>query len=282
MDKKLLNEVFEDLIKKDKTYFETGFWELDELLHMQEGGALITIGARPSMGKTTFLYSLAEKLAKKEKKILFFSLEIPQNHVISRLLCQNAEIDYIKIRKNCLNQEESESIISALNEMSKWDLHIDDTAAPDISYIEDKIKKVKPDVVFIDYLQLIRGNNSSDRYKEVTDIVKNLKRISEENKIVIFLNSQLSRACETRYDKYPMLSDLRDSGAIENLSDVVIFIYRPEYYNQKDKDGELYVKGEAHIIVAKNRFGCCGIVYMYFKSQIPKFFSGRSKLDDIF
>ncbi len=282
MDKKLLNEVFEDLIKENKTCFETGFEELDELMQIKQDGALITIGARPSMGKTTFSCSLAEKLAKKGKRILIFSLELPQNYVIKRLLCINSEINNIKIRQNRLLKNDIEKIKNTIDEMADWDLHIDDSTYIDTDDIEAKIKKIKPDVVFIDYLQLIKGQNYKDRCKEITDIMKNLKRISTENKIVIFLNSQLSRACETRYDKYPMLSDLRDSGAIENLSDIVIFIYRPEYYNQKDEDAELYVKGEARIIVAKNRFGVCGVVCMYFNSQIPKFFSGRSKLNDIF
>ena len=153
-----------------------------------------------------------------------------------------------------------------MNNLLMWDLKIDDNSILKTEEIETAIKEQQPDVVFIDYLQLMDGQRKQDRCIQIEEIIKDLKRIAKENGVVIVIASQLSRAVENRSDKRPLLSDLRDSGSIENLSDVVIFLYRDEYYNFKEDDA-IRPKGEAEVIIAKNKFGACGYIYLTFNSK---------------
>lgn len=162
----------------------------------------------------------------------------------------------------------------------KWDLRIDDNSGIKTDEIEIAIKEQQPDVVFIDYLQLMEGKRKKDRFTQIEEIIKDLKRIAKENGVVIIIASQLSRAVENRCDKRPLLSDLRESGAIENISDVVIFLYRDEYYNFREDD-ELHPKGETEVIIAKNKFGTCGYIHLTFKSNILKFYQDRGANFDL-
>lgn len=278
----VITEILDDLMNKNKNYFETGFEDLDEILNIKDGkGALITVGGRPAMGKTAFCLSILEKLMEKKRKCLFFSFDMSIQSLIERILFMNSEVSKIKARMNNLEQVDWDRLAISANKISEWDLLIDDTPCISVEKIESAIKKHKPEVVFIDYLQIIGGIKKSDRNSQIENIMINLKRISQENGIVIFVNSQLSRAVESRCDKRPLLSDLRESGAIENISDVVIFIYRKDYY-AIPYDEDFCLNGETEIIVAKNKFGLTGMFYMYFNSEIIKFFSGRSKLSDLF
>lgn len=284
LDEKLLQDVWDDLENQNKTLFETGFEDLDSVLGIQEKkGALITIGARPAMGKTTFMLSILENLLLKNKKCLYFSLEMSKEQLVKRVLFQMAEVSFVKSKLNNFVAKDWEKLADAMNNLSKWDLCVDDSLAADTKEIELAIKELNPDVVFIDYLQLLEGKRKQDRFTQIEEIMKNLKRIAKEYGIVIFIASQLSRAPESRCDKRPLLSDLRESGAIENISDVVIFLYRPEYYNFMEDDDELRKKGEAEVIVAKNKFGTCGIIHTTFRASIPKFYPDlRSKYFDVF
>ena len=282
LDKKLLQDVWEDLENQNKTFFKTGFEDLDCILGIQEKkGALITIGARPAMGKTTFMLSIMENILLKNKRCLYFSLEMSKEQVITRLLFQIAEISFIKSKMNNMNEKDWEKLSDAMNNLLMWDLKIDDNSILKTEEIETAIKEQQPDVVFIDYLQLMDGKRKQDRCTQIEEIIKDLKRIAKENGVVIIIASQLSRAVENRYDKRPLLSDLRDSGSIENLSDVVIFLYRDEYYNFREND-ELHPKGETEVIIAKNKFGACGYIYLTFKSNIPKFYQDRGANFDLF
>ena len=282
LDKKLLQDVWEDLENQNKIFFKTGFEDLDCILGIQEKkGALITIGARPAMGKTTFMLSIMENILLKNKRCLYFSLEISKEQVITRLLFQIAEISFIKSKINAMNEKDWEKLSAAMNNLLMWDLKIDDNSILKTEEIETAIKEQQPDVVFIDYLQLMDGKRKQDRCIQIEEIIKDLKRIAKENGVVIIIASQLSRAVENRCDKRPMLSDLRDSGSIENLSDVVIFLYRDEYYNFKEDDA-IRPKGEAEVIIAKNKFGACGYIYLTFKSNIPKFYQDRGANFDLF
>lgn len=282
INEKFLLEIMEDLENPNIACFGTGFTDFDTIISLPEKkGALITIGARPAMGKTTLILTLLEKQMEKNKKALFFSLEMSEEQLIKRLLFQVAEVYYIKSHRKILNQKDWEKIAQALNKITKWDLTIDDTTGIDIEHLETAVREQKPDIVFIDYLQLLEGKRKLDRVSQVEEIMKNLKRIAKENGIVIFITSQLSRAVENRCDKRPMLSDLRESGAIENISDIVIFIYRDEYYTPREDD-DIRPKGLAEIIVAKNKFGCCGALYLKFNPAIPKFHEYRSDLLNVF
>lgn len=282
LDKKLLQDVWEDLENQNKRFFKTGFEDLDCILGIQEKkGALITVGARPAMGKTTFMLSIMENILLKNKRCLYFSLEMSKEQVITRLLFQIAEISFIKSKMNNMNEKDWEKLSAAMNNLLMWDLKIDDNSILKTEEIETAIKEQQPDVVFIDYLQLMEGKRKKDRFTQIEEIIKDLKRIAKENGVVIVIASQLSRAVENRYDKHPMLSDLRDSGSIENLSDVVIFLYRDAYYNFREDDA-IRPKGETEVIIARNKFGACGYIYLTFNSNIPKFYQGRGANCDVF
>ena len=282
LDKKLLQDVWEDLENQNKKFLETGFEDLDCVLGIQEKkGALITVGARPAMGKTTFMLSIMENILLKNKRCLYFSLDASKEQVITRLLFQIAEISFIKSKINAMNEKDWEKLSDAMNNLLMWDLKLDDNSILKTEEIEMAIKEQQPDVVFIDYLQLMEGKRKQDRCIQIEEIIKDLKRIAKENGVVIIIASQLSRAVENRCDKRPLLSDLRDSGAIESISDVVIFLYRHEYYHFFEDD-EFRPKGETEVIIAKNKFGACGSINLTFKSNIPKFYQVRGANFDVF
>ena len=276
LDEKLLQDVWDDLENQNKVLFETGFEDLDSVLGIAEKkGAVITIGARPAMGKTTFMLSIMENILLKNKKCIYFSLEMSKEQLVKRILFQRAEVSFIKSKLNNYVAKDWEKLANAMNNLSKWDLFVDDSSAANTKEIEAAIKEQKPDVVFIDYFQLLGGKPKQDRLTQIEENMKALKRIAKEYGVVIFIASQLSRAPESRYDKRPLLSDLRESGAIENISDVVIFLYRDEYYNSREEYDEFRPKGETEVIVAKNKFGACGAIHLTFKANIPKFYQDR-------
>lgn len=268
---KIIYDVYENLKKDDEQCFETGFFDLDDFLRLEEKGILITIGARPAMGKTAFLYNIMENVSKMGKKCFLFSLEMSTKLVVKRLISQISEVDTIKLRTGNMEQKDWDKIATAMSTLLELPISIDDSCSINIEEIESKIKEGKPDIVFIDYLQLFSNHKKMDRYTYIEHIMKELKRIADENKIIIFINSQLSRAIESRMDKRPMLSDLRESGGIENISDIVIFIYRPDYYYFDEED--YTQRDRAEIIVAKNKFGPTGTVNLKFIGRITKFFN---------
>lgn len=282
IDEGIIAEIWADIENKNKKYFQTGFEELDEIIKIDENkGALITIGGRPAMGKTAFALSIMEKILEQNKKVLAFSLEMSEKRFIQRLLVLNSEVDMMRFKTGELAQKDYEKLAQGINNLENFDLTIIDRGVT-TDEIEEGIKEGKPRVVIIDYLQLIECRKKMDRVTQIDDTMKNLKRISKEYGVVIFILSQLSRALESRIDKRPLLSDFRESGSIENISDVVIFLYRPEYYTPFGNDNEIQIKGETEVIIAKNRFGPVGVSYMCFKPRFAKFYSGRSKLSDIF
>ena len=210
------------------------------------------------MGKTAFVLSMMENILNQNKKVLIFSLERSVQQLTKRIMIMNAQVDSTEVKLNHL--EVSDFI-------KNQDLFIDDTAGINIEQIEEKIEEVKPDVVIIDYLQLMSENEGKDHCTQIEEIVLGLKRIAKENDVVIFVESQLSRALEERCDKRPILSDLRESGAIKNLSDVVIFLYRDDYYDISNP----IANDIAEIIVAKNSNGNTGTVNLLFSRDNIKF-----------
>ena len=284
LDEKVLQKILDDLENTNKKYFETGFTELDDIIKIGEkDGALITIGARPAMGKTTLMLSIMEKLLEKQKKVLFFSQDMCMEKLVERMWCMFSEISWAKTKTKNLNATDFEKLVKKLDDMTKYKVFIEDDSDISVEIIEEKIKEEKPEIVFIDYFQLLGGRPKQDRLTQIEENMKNLKRIAKENGIIIFIASQLSRAPENRYDKRPLISDLRESGANENISDIVILLYRDDYYNARDEDDELRLKGETEVIVAKNKFGPVGIVHIIFRANIPKFYPVvRSDKFDIF
>lgn len=255
------------------TGLPTGFIDLDRRLTGLQPSDLILIAARPSMGKTAFVLNMAEYLAfRKQKGVALFSLEMSKEQLINRLFAMEAAVDSQKIRTGKIKDSDWESLIESATTIGESKLIIDDTPGISISELRTRCRKYKleyeVDIVIIDYLQLMSasGRRFESRQQEITEISRSLKALARELKVPIVALSQLSRGPESRQDKRPMLSDLRESGAIEQDADVVMFIYRDEYYN---KDSEY--KNQAEIIVAKQRNGPIGTVNLVWLPNYTKF-----------
>ncbi len=272
IDKEILEKTFKQITEEKTDMLITGFRDLDAVLSGVEKGDLITIGGRPAMGKTAFMTSILYNFLKQDKKCLLFSLEISTSQYLKRLIAQIGEIELFSLN-NCkvLDDKNKEEIKTALDIISSCNLSIfDDTYK--IEEILSRIETEKPEYVFVDYLQLFDTPRKKQRSEAITNIMLDLKKIAKENNCIIFILSQLSRALESRCDKRPMLSDLRESGDIENISDVVIFIYRDEYYKcYADEEDYNFKKGKAEIIVAKNKMGALATISLLFRSSIAKF-----------
>ena len=266
IEKELLKKVKNQIIEPQEPIFQTGFRDLDILLASIEKSSLVTIGGRPAMGKTSFIVSIMLKFLEQNKKCLFFTLDMSESCFIKRLIPTAAEVDFSGLSRNKLNEIEKEKISAAFDKLSKFNLTIiDDTRK--IEGIKEKIEQEKPEIVFIDYLQLFDTPIKKQKNDAIEDIMRSLKKLAKDNNCLIFVLSQLSRAIENRCDKRPMLCDLRDSGSIETISDVVLFIYREEYYNRDIVEN----KGRTEIIVAKNNFGATFAFELLFRGSIMKF-----------
>ena len=267
LDKEILEDVENYIFKEKKEFLKTGFMDLDYVLKGVPKGSLITLGARPAMGKNAFLTALTVNFLRQKKKCLFFNFVINKRNSILRMISQISEIDFHNLINNpSENLKNSEKIYNAISEISDFDINIYDETC-DINSIKNKIETIQPEFVFIDCLQYIKTNSKKTRTEQVSEILSELKQIALENNCIIFISSQLSRKVEDRYSKIPMLSDLRDCGDIENISDVVMFLYREEYYERENPE----YKNKAHIIVAKNKYGMCGDIDILFFGRYLKF-----------
>lgn len=254
------------------TGIPTGFIDLDYKTAGLQPSDLILIAARPSMGKTAFVLNVAENVAFKcGKSIAIFSLEMSKEQLVNRMFSLESRVDAQHLRTGNLNDAEWEALIEAAGDIGKSKLIIDDTPGISISELRSKCRKYKMeqglDAIMIDYLQLMTGNGHTDsRQQEISDISRSLKALARELNCPVIALSQLSRAVEQRPDHRPMLSDLRESGAIEQDADVVMFLYRDDYYN---KDSEK--KGIAEVIIAKQRNGPIGTVELVWMPEFTKF-----------
>ena len=257
----------------------TGFTKLDHITGGFQKSDLIIIASRPSMGKTAFTLTMARNMAVELKKpVAFFSLEMSSQQLVTRLIASETEIDSNKIRNGNLDEYEWKRLHSKINQLSEAPIFIDDTPALTIFELRSKCRKLKQEhdiqAVVIDYLQLMStgGDNRGNREQEISNISRSLKSIAKELNIPIVVLSQLSRAVETRGgSKKPILSDLRESGAIEQDADVVLFIYRAEYYKLEVDEEGIPSKNLAEIIVAKHRNGAIGNLKLRFTGKIAKF-----------
>ncbi len=255
------------------TGIPTGFIDLDYKTAGMHPSDLILIAARPSMGKTAFVLNIAQHVAFKEKQtVAIFSLEMSKEQLVNRLFSLESRVDAQKLRTGDLLDEDWERLIESAGVIGESNLIIDDTPGISISELRSKCRKYKLEhnlsMIIIDYLQLMSGSGrgSESRQQEISEISRSLKSIARELQVPVLALSQLSRAVEQRPDHKPMLSDLRESGAIEQDADVVMFIYRDEYYNADSEK-----KGTAEIIVAKQRNGPIGSVDLAWLSQYTKF-----------
>ena len=260
-------------LKGNVTGIPTGFIDLDYRTSGMQKSDLVLVAARPSMGKTAFVLNMAQYMAFEcNKTVAIFSLEMSSEQLVNRLLAMEARVDAQKLRNGSLEDKDWESLLESAGTVAKSNLIIDDRASS-LADIRSKCRKFKLehnlDIVIIDYLQLMSsgGSRSSDsRQQEISEISRGLKRMARELDVPVVALSQLSRAVEQRPDHRPMLSDLRESGAIEQDADVVMFLYRDEYYN---KESEL--KGTAEVIIAKQRNGPIGTVTLAWLPQFTKF-----------
>ncbi len=256
------------------TGIPTGFIDLDYKLSGLQPSDLVLVAARPSMGKTAFVLNIAQHVAfKKEKGVAVFSLEMSKEQLVNRLFALESQVDSQMLRTGNLKDSDWEKLIEGAGIIGRSNLIIDDTPSISVSELRSKCRKYKLEhnieLVIIDYLQLMMGSagkRQESRQKEISEISRSLKALARELNVPVVALSQLSRAVESRPDKRPMLSDLRESGAIEQDADVVMFIYRDEYYN-KDSDK----KRQAEIIIAKQRNGPIGTVDLAWLADYTKF-----------
>jgi replicative DNA helicase len=248
---------------------KTGFNALDRVLVGMSGGDLVLVGARPGMGKTAFAVSIAEEVAKTSgKSVCIFSLEMSAEQLANRLLSSEAQIDSVKMRSGQLADEDWSNIACAASMLSETEILIDDTPGITVTAMRSKLRRVKNlGMVVVDYLGLMQGeSHRENRVLEIADISRGLKLLAKEFDVPVICCAQLSRAVEQRANKRPMLSDLRDSGAIEQDADVVMFLYRDDYYGDQQKE-----RSVAEVIVAKNRHGAQGTVKLGWLPQWTKF-----------
>ncbi|MBE5935845.1 MAG: replicative DNA helicase [Lachnospiraceae bacterium] len=255
------------------TGVSTGFLDLDYKTSGMQPSDFILIAARPSMGKTAFVLNLAEYMAVQQKvTTAIFSLEMSKDQLVKRMLAMNSRVDSQLIRTGNLKDDDWVKLIEGAREIGESKLILDDTPSISIAELRSKCRKFKLEhnlgIIMIDYLQLMSGGSkkSESRQQEISDISRSLKALARELNVPVIALSQLSRAVEQRPDKRPMLSDLRESGAIEQDADVVMFVYRDDYYNKDSED-----KGVAEIIIGKQRNGPTGTVKLKWQAELTRF-----------
>jgi replicative DNA helicase len=268
---KMVEKLYER--KELVTGVPTGFKELDKLTAGLQPSELIVIAGRPSMGKTAFCLNIAAHAAFAGIGVAIFSLEMAKEQLVLRMLCSEARVDHSKIRSGYLAEREFPKLIMAAGRLSEAPIYIDDTPAISVLELRAKARRLIRDrekkigLIMVDYLQLMRGMGAaSNREQEISEISRSMKALAKELNVPVIAISQLNRRVEDRAEKKPMMSDLRESGAIEQDADVIGFIFREEVYNPKTPEA-----GKAEVIIAKQRNGPVGTVTLAFLKEITKF-----------
>ncbi|KRK33358.1 replicative DNA helicase [Loigolactobacillus bifermentans] len=281
----------------DITGIPTGYRDLDKMTAGLQEDELIIIAARPAVGKTAFALNIAQNVGTKtDKTVAIFSLEMSAESLVNRMVCAEGSIDAGHLRTGQLSDEEWQNLIVAMGSLSKASIYIDDTPGNKMSEIRAKCRRLAKEkgnlgLVVVDYLQLIEGSNKESRQQEVSGISRQLKKLAKELRVPVIALSQLSRGVEQRQDKRPVLSDIRESGSIEQDADIVAFLYRDDYYRDEtdedsDEDSQFAQDsaaggtrsqdqevGEVEVIIEKNRSGARGTVKLLFVKQYNKFSS---------
>lgn len=291
---KLIDDTYlkiEELVRSDKkkmTGVATGFSNLDKLTNGLQKSDLIIIAARPSVGKTAFALNIARNALihkmNNEPSIAFFSLEMGADQLLTRLLAAQSGVSITNLRTGNLSLDELEEVSFSMEFMKKFKFHVDETPGIKIGDLKSKARKLKLenglDMILIDYLQLITtANNSDNRQQEVSEISRELKGLAKELQVPIVALSQLSRGVEQRADKKPMMSDIRESGAIEQDADIIMMLYRPEYYGSNIEIDEEVVEGKTMLIISKNRNGATGELEFKFEKTINMFLAIDNNYD---
>lgn len=281
----LFDEMYERYLRKETvTGVASGFKDLDEMTSGWQPSNLIILAARPAMGKTAFVLSMAQNMVmnrEKPRTVAVFSLEMSRTELVQRVLCSVAQVNQMDVKKGNLKEEEWMRITRSMNALAEAPLYIDDTSGITVLELKAKARRLQKryglDVVMIDYLQLMRGSGRiENRVQEISEISRQLKALAKELNVPVIALSQVGRGVEARQDKRPGLSDLRESGAIEQDADIVAFIYRDEYYNPHSEDTNM-----AEIIIAKQRNGPVDTVKLSFVKRYAAFRNlERERRDD--
>jgi replicative DNA helicase len=268
--------------KGDLTGVPTGFVELDRMTAGFQRNDLIIVAARPSVGKTAFALNISQNVATKtNENVAIFSLEMGADQLVMRMLCAEGNINAQSLRTGDLSPEEWEKLTMAMGSLSNAGIYIDDTPGVRVNEIRAKCRRLKQEhglgMIMIDYLQLIQGSGRSgeNRQQEVSEISRTLKGIARELEVPVIALSQLSRGVESRQDKRPMMSDIRESGSIEQDADIVAFLYRDDYYDKESEN-----KNIIEIIIAKQRNGPVGTVELAFVKEYNKFVNLERRHDE--
>ena len=273
----IMTTAYDDMVKNSLskgtvTGIPTGFNILNNMTGGFHGGELVIVAGRPGMGKSSFAVNIAEYAAIKENiPVAIFNLEMSKSMIVNRIICSQASVDSQNIRKGDFQPEDWQHICSNIDKLSAAPIYIDDSSSITVSEIKAKCRRLKQTknlgLVVIDYLQLMQSNRRSDnRQQEISDISRSLKVLAKELDVPVIALSQLSRTSESRSDKRPMLSDLRESGAIEQDADLVIFLYRDDYYNKESEE-----KNIAEINIAKQRSGSTGTFKLGWQGRYTRF-----------
>ncbi|MDT6979443.1 replicative DNA helicase [Levilactobacillus zymae] len=292
--REVLSQTFEDineLAEKGDTItgLSTGYAELDKMTTGLHDDELMILAARPAVGKTAFALNIAQNVGTRtDKTVAIFSLEMSAESLVNRMLCAEGSIDANHLRTGQLTEDEWNNLVMAMGSLSKASIYIDDTAGNKITEIRAKCRRLAKEkqnlgLIVIDYLQLIEGTNHESRQQEVSDISRQLKKLAKELHVPVIALSQLSRGVEQRQDKRPVLSDIRESGSIEQDADIVSFLYRDDYYEREGGDEDNNDSdpreegnedvGEVEVIIEKNRSGPRGTVKLLFVKSFNKFSS---------
>lgn len=284
--KDVLAESFDriDELHKDKSTIRgvpTGFKDLDNILAGLQPSDLVILAARPSMGKTSLALNMAQSVATHEGiPVAVFSLEMSKEQLVDRLICNEAGIDSWKLRTGNLDDDDFPKIGQAMAALSEAPLYIDDSSGVNVLEMRTKARRLQAEhglgLIVVDYIQLIQGRNQANRVEEVSEISRSLKGLARELNVPVMALSQLSRAVENRPSRIPQLADLRESGSIEQDADVVIFIYREDYYEQNSER-----KNIADILIRKHRNGPTGQIELFFRAEQMKFTTVEKRKDEI-
>ncbi|MGP4117717.1 replicative DNA helicase [Levilactobacillus zymae] len=292
--REVLSQTFEDINELAEkgdaiTGLSTGYAELDKMTTGLHDDELMILAARPAVGKTAFALNIAQNVGTRtDKTVAIFSLEMSAESLVNRMLCAEGSIDANHLRTGQLTEDEWNNLVMAMGSLSKASIYIDDTAGNKITEIRAKCRRLAKEkqnlgLIVIDYLQLIEGTNHESRQQEVSDISRQLKKLAKELHVPVIALSQLSRGVEQRQDKRPVLSDIRESGSIEQDADIVSFLYRDDYYEREGGDDDNNDSdpreegnedvGEVEVIIEKNRSGPRGTVKLLFVKSFNKFSS---------
>ena len=282
----IVGEAFDKIMelgenKQDVVGLPSGYIDLDKVTTGFQPDQLIILAARPAVGKSAFALNIAQNAATKSKvPVVIFSLEMGAVDLVNRMLCAEGNINATNLRTGQLTEDEWSSLGIAVNTLRETKIYIDDTAGIKVSEIRAKCRRLKqehPDLglIIIDYLQLIEGNGKENRQQEVSDISRQLKKLAKELSVPVIALSQLSRGVEHRQNKRPILSDIRESGSIEQDADIVAFLYREDYHQQDEEDADKrsddLPDNTVEVILAKNRNGARDTVTLLFKKEYNKF-----------